>query len=264
MKNRLLIFMILGLILTGFTNLAAQQTDAELAKAAQNPIANMMSFPVQNNTSFNIGPFDRTQNVLNIQPVLPFADGRLITRTIIPIVWQPQILTEDETSVGLGDIQLTAFYSPASKGFMWGVGPILTLPTGGEMRGTQKWGIGPSFIMLAQPGPWVIGFLMNNVWSFAGDENANDVNQFLTQPFINYNFGTSGWYLSCAPIITANWKATEGNKWTVPLGATVGKLSRIGGKLPLNIQLGAFYNIVKPEWGAEWSTRVQVQILLPK
>jgi hypothetical protein len=251
------------LLLAASTAFAQEKSAAELAKAAQNPIANMMSFPFQNNTSFNLGPYDRTQNVLNIQPVLPFADGRLITRTIIPVVWQPEFLSEEETSIGLGDINFTAFYSPESEGVTWGIGPSISFPTGGELRGSQKWGIGPSFVLLTMPTPWVIGFLVNNIWSFAGDEDREDVNKFLAQPFINYNFGKTGWYLSFAPIITANWKATEGNKWIVPLGGTVGKLTRIG-KLPLNLQAGAFYNVVKPDWGPEWSTRIQVQFLFPK
>jgi len=243
---------------------AQEKTAAELAKAAQNPIANMMSFPFQNNTSFNIGPNDRTQNVLNIQPVLPFSDGRLITRTIFPVIWQPDPVTSSETSTGLGDINFTAFYSPATEGVTWGIGPVLSLPTGGESRGSQKWGIGPSFVVLAMPGQWVTGILINNIWSFAGKEERADVSKMLLQPFLNYNFGTTGYYFSFAPIITADWKAEE-DKWIVPIGATIGKLSRIGSKgLPVNIQVGAFYNVVKPDFGPDWSTRIQVQVLLPK
>jgi len=261
-KSVLILVMVI-IILIPVVLQAQEKSAAELAKAAQNPIANMMSFPFQNNTSFNIGPYDRTQNELNIQPVLPFADGRLITRTIIPVVWQPDFATEDETSIGLGDINFTAFYSPETEGVTWGIGPTISFPTGGETRGSQKWGIGPSIVVLAMPGQWVTGFLINNIWSFAGDEEAADVNKMLLQPFINYNFGKTGWYLSFAPIITANWEAESGNKWIVPIGGTVGKLSRVSG-LPLNIQVGAFYNVVKPEFGPDWSTRVQVQVLLPK
>ena len=256
------IFLIVVLMVVSKSFIYSQgKSNEELVKAAQNPIANMMSIPFQNNTSFNIGPYDRTQNVLNIQPVLPFAKGRIITRTIFPIVWQP--IGENETSTGFGDIQFTAFYSPETEGLTWGVGPILSMPTGGSERGSQKWSVGPSFVLLAMPNQWVVGFLINNLWSFTGEENRSDVNQMLLQPFINYNFGKTGWYLSFAPIITANWKASEGNKWLVPIGATVGKLTRVGGKLPVNIQAGAFANVVKPDYGADWSTRIQVQILLP-
>jgi len=243
---------------------ATGPSTAELAKAAQNPLANMLSFPFQDNTSFNIGPYDRTQNVLNFQPVIPLKDGRIITRTIIPFVWQPDISMPTGTSTGFGDIQSTIFYSPASDGLIWGVGPILSIPTGGDERGTGKWSLGPSLVALYTPGQWVVGGIINNVWSFAGDADRADVNQMLLQYFINYNFGQTGWYLSSAPIITANWEAPSGDQWTVPFGLAVGKLSRVGSKgLPLNLQVGAFYNVVKPEFGAEWSTRVQATVLLP-
>ena len=245
--------------------LAQEHSTAEMARAAQNPLANLMSFPFQDNTSYEIGSFDRTQNVLNFQPVLPFKDGRLITRTIIPFVWQPDVSMASGTSTGLGDIQFTAFYSPPSRKVTWGFGPILSFPTGGESRGTDKWSIGPSIVALVMPGQWVVGALVNNVWSFAGDEDAPDVNAFLLQPFINYNFGETGWYLSFSPIITSNWEAPSGQGWIVPLGGTVGKLWRVGKKgLPVNTQVGAFYNVVRPDAGPNWSTRVQVQILLPK
>jgi hypothetical protein len=163
--KKLNLFFIAVLLMIPNTILFAQEkSDQDLVKAAQNPIANMMSIPFQNNTSFNFGPYDRTQNVLNIQPVLPFSNGRIITRTIFPLVWQP--LGADETSFGLGDIQFTAFYSPETQGITWGVGPILSIPTGGNERGSQKWGIGPSFVLLAMPGQWVVGFLINNLWSY--------------------------------------------------------------------------------------------------
>ncbi len=182
MKIIIKIFIVFLAFFISLSTIEAQQSTAELAKAAQNPIANMMSFPFQNNTAYNIGPYSRTQNVLNIQPVLPFADGRIITRTIIPIGWTPDYATEDETSVGLGDINITAFYSPASEGFTWGIGPVINFPTGGDVRGNQKWCAGPSLIMLAMPGKWVVGFLINNIWSFAGAEEAPDVNRMLFQP----------------------------------------------------------------------------------
>jgi hypothetical protein len=239
-------------------------TTSQLAKAAQNPLANFLSFPFQDNTSFDIGPYNRTQNVLNFQPVLPFKDGRIITRTIIPFVWQPDVTMPSGTSTGFGDIQFTAFYSPATEGLTWGVGPILSMPTGGDERGTGKWSIGPSVVALKMPGQWVIGGLINNVWSFAGDSDRADVNQMLFQYFINYNFGETGWYLSSAPIITANWEAPSGNQWIVPFGLAIGKLSRVGSKgIPLNLQAGAFYNVVTPDGGPEWSTRVQAVVLLP-
>ncbi len=239
---------------------AQERTPEELAKMSQNPLANMMSFPIQNNTTFGIGDFDRSSNVLNIQPVLPFFNGQLITRTIIPLVSSP--VGESETLSGVGDINFSAFYSPAPKnGLTWGVGPIVVIPTGNDIS-AKKWSIGPSVLVLKMAKKWVYGFLVNNVWSVGGDENASDVNSMLFQYFINYNF-TGGWYLSSAPIITANWEASEGNQWIVPFGGGGGKIVKIG-KLPLNLQAQVFYNVVKPDGYGSMSLRLQAQLMLPK
>jgi hypothetical protein len=168
-----------------------------------------------------------------------------------------------DSSFGFGDLTLTAFYSPPSgKHFVWGVGPVLTLPTGGSDRGTQKWGLGPSVVALATPGPWVLGALANNVWSFAGDSSAPSVNFMTLQPFLNYNF--PGFYLTFSPIITANWEAASGEKWTLPLGVGIGKLLRVGSRgVPININASAYDNVVKPDSGASWTLRIQAALLLP-
>ncbi len=241
----------------------AEESTAELAKAAQNPLANMISIPFQNDTSFGIGPFDRTQNVLNIQPVIPYMGGRVITRMIVPLVSQPYAGEDSGGTFGFGDVQLTALYAPPSNGVIWGVGPVLSFPTGGSERGTRKWAGGASVVALATPGPWVVGGLVNNVWSFAGSSDAADVSFLTFQPFINYNVGAA-FYLTFQPIITANWEAASGQQWTVPLGLGVGKLVRIGAKgLPINLNLSAFDNVVKPDGTAGWQLRVAASVLLP-
>ena len=154
--------------------------------------------------------------------------------------------------------------SPAKAGkILWGAGAVLSFPTASDrVLGTGKWGIGPSLVVLTIQGPWVVGGLANNLWSYAGDDDRNDVNQFLFQYFINYNL-PQGWYLSSAPIITANWEADNGDKWTVPFGGGVGKIFRIG-KQPMNAQVQAFYNVEKPDNGADWTLRLQLQFLFPK
>jgi hypothetical protein len=246
---------------------SAEMSQEELAKMAQNPIADLISVPFQNDTNFNVGPYNRTQDILNIQPVIPVhlnPEWNLITRTIVPLIWQPGMAPGQNTTFGLGDIQLTAFLSPAKPGGMiWGVGPIFQLPTHTDDLGTRKWGIGPSVVGLKIEKHWVYGALVNQVWSFAGPDGAPAINQFLMQPFVNYNF-KEGFYVTSGPIITANWKASSSNTWTVPLGGGAGKIFKIGGKLPLNVQGQAFYNIVSPDMGPDWSIRLQAQILFPE
>lgn len=253
------------LFFLSFVGISFAQDKDDLAKKSQNPISNMISVPFQNNTSFNIGPFNRTQNVLNIQPVWPVSLSpslNVITRTIIPVISQP--IGESDSKFGLGDINFTAFFSPADPGkVIWGIGPTIFLPTASNaVLGKEKWSAGPGLVVLTMPGSWVIGLHANNVWSFAGKEERADVNQMLIQYFINYNLA-DGWYLSSAPIITANWKAESGQQWVVPFGGGFGKIFKIGSQ-PLNAQVQAFANVVKPDNGANWSMRLQLQFLFPK
>jgi hypothetical protein len=240
----------------------AQQSADDLAQAAANPIADLISIPLQNNVNGGFGDFDRISNILNIQPVIPLMEGRLITRTIIPVVWLPDFASESGSlSTGLADIVFTAFYVPPTDGVMVGFGPVVQLPTGGDIRGSGKWGLGPSFVALAQPGAWTFGILVNNVWSVAGDEDRDDYNKGLIQYFVVRQLG-NGWYVNSAPIINVDWKAAEGQKWIVPFGVGAGKVFTLG-RLPVNGQVGYFYNVVKPDFGPDWQFRVQFQLLLP-
>jgi hypothetical protein len=238
----------------------------ELAKAVQNPVASLISLPFQNNTNFGVGPDDKVQNVLNIQPVWPFAltdDINLITRTIVPVLSQPGIRPGEDRTNGLGNINFTVFFSPANSGkLIWGVGPVAVFPTNtDDALGTDKWSLGPSAVFLTMPGNWVMGALVANVWSYAGSDD-QDVKFFFSQPFINYNL-PKGWYLSSSPIITANWEANSGQKWTVPVGGGFGKIFRIGPQ-PMNASIQGFYHAEKPDPLGDWSMRVQLQFMFPK
>lgn len=239
----------------------------DLAKAAQNPVANMISLPLQNNMNFGVGPDNKVQNVLNIQPVIPFTlneDWLLITRTIMPIISQPEPIPGYGRTCGLGDIVFTGFLSPAKKSkFTWGAGPVFSFPSAtDDVLGTGKFSAGPAFVGVYSDGHWLFGALVQNIWSYCGDSDRDDVSSFLMQPFVSYNF-PGGWYLSSSPMITANWKADSGDKWTVPIGGGVGKIIRIG-KLPVNLSVQAFYNVEKPKYGPDWTLRLQMQFLFPK
>jgi hypothetical protein len=244
------------------------ESESELAKKTQNPVADLISVPVQNNFNFNYGPDNDVQYVLNVQPVIPIhlnQEWNLVTRTIIPVINQPW----PETRFGLGDVNATFFLCPAKPlpfaegGLFWGVGPILQFPTAtNDVLGSGKWAAGPSVVVGYLGKTWVFGALANNIWSYAGDDQRQSVNFMTAQPFINYNL-PDAWYLSFSPIITANWSANESRVWTVPLGGSVGKIFRIG-RLPFNANLGAYYNVVRPDIiGPEYSIRFQVALLLP-
>lgn len=252
---------------------AGSESETDLAKKTQNPVADLISVPFQNNFNFfhntlGEGSRDAAVWILNVQPVIPIRiteDWNLITRTIVPIINQPALFNGGDNAFGMGDINPSVFLSPANPGkFIWGVGPTMTFPTATESElGAGKWSAGPTAVGLFMDGPWVVGALANQQWSFAGWSD-DDVNAMLIQPFINYNLA-DGWYLSAAPIMTADWSASSGNHWTVPLGGGGGKLWRVGSVgLPINTQLQAFYNVEKPDFGPDWQLRAQVQFLFPK
>lgn len=254
----------------------AEESMEELAKKTQNPVSDLISVPFQSNFNFydihtRLGPRDIDRHtmgyLLNIQPVIPLKlseDWNLITRTILPIINQPQLVPGTGSQSGMGDIQFTPFLSPGKPGkVIWGAGPVLLFPTAtDEMLGSGRWSGGPSGVMVVTEGPWVVGVLAQNLWSYAGDSDRNYVNQMLIQPFVNYNL-PNGWYLATGPMITADWHAAGDERWTVPLGGGLGKILHIG-KLPVNLSVAAYYNVVHPTFGPEWSARFQVQFLFPK
>jgi hypothetical protein len=254
-------------VATQATPAAATNTDA-LRKAAQNPIASLISVPVQNNDNFGIGPDDRTQNVLNIQPVIPIRvseNWNLITRIITPIIYQPTVSQPiNQGASGFGDLNPSFFFSPAKPGkIIWGVGPTVVFPTAtNQVLGQGKWSMGPSFVALAQPGKWTIGGLVNNVWSFAGQSRRPDVNQMTFQYFINYNL-KKGYYITWQPTLTANWEANNGGRWVVPVGGGIGRIMKLGFQ-PVNLTAQFYGNAVHPPGASPWGMRLQIAFLFPK
>jgi hypothetical protein len=250
----------------------AELSAEQLAKLAQNPVGNLISVPFQNNFNLNAGPEKKTLNILNIQPVIPVSvdpDWNIITRTIIPVISAPPVAQSEDRKNGVGDIQFNAFLSPANPGaWIWGAGLITQMPTNSSDEfGNDNWGLGPTFVVLhlEKGNPWVYGALANNLWSLSNSEkNGGSYNNGLIQPFINYNVpGGDGFYLTSSPIMTVNWKADSGQKWTVPVGGGVGKIFHLGA-LPVNSQIAAYYNVERPDFAPNWQIRLQVQFMFPK
>jgi len=245
----------------------SSESASDLAKKLQNPIGDLYSFPFQGNTNFGVGPRNGTQEILNVQPVIPFHvsdDWNIITRTILPIVWNPDTSPLPSKDFGLSATTFSAFLSPRNPtdGWLWGLGPVVQVPTAtSPLLGSSVWGGGLTGVLVYMKGPWVAGVLANNVWSLGGNYGrfGNGYNNFLTQPFVNYNFG-AGWYVTSSPIVTANWE-TPGTKWTLPVGGGVGRVVKLFDKLPVNFMVGAYYNIIRPEFGADWQLRTQVTLI---
>ncbi len=238
----------------------------DLAKKSQNPIGNLISVPFENNTSFGSGSENAVVNSLTLKPVYPVNLGKLtlINRAILPIIYQEERVKGEGSEFGLGDFTYQALFTPAKPGkLIWGIGPAFIFPTNTDDRlGVDKWSAGPAVIVLAKPGPWLVGSLIQNFMSFAGDDDAPDVNLFSLQYFVNYNF-EGGWYLSSTPTITADWETDSDDRWTVPSGGGVGRLVRFG-KQPVDFKLQVFGNAVKPDGAADLELQFQVKFLFPK
>jgi hypothetical protein len=284
-----LVVTFLLLFLLGLTNLLAQDTDqpstaasgrtqnadsqtggGDLTKAVQNPVASLISVPIQNFTDFNIGPFARDRNtVLQFQPVIPArisANWNLISRVIVPVLYQPDISQKHLGTFGLGDTNPSFFFSPAKAGkLIWGVGPAFLLPTAtDDALGTGKFCIGPTVVALTQPGHWTIGALVNNLFSVAGPSDRSDVNSMTLQYFVNYNL-KKGYFLTSQPIISANWNASSGNVWLVPFGGGIARIFKLGPQ-PVNASVQAYYNAKRPDVvpSPTWQLKFQFALLYPK
>jgi hypothetical protein len=238
---------------------------AALAKTAQNPLATIVTFPFQFNFNNGVGPYERRQTTLNIQPVIPFPAGKMtvISRLILPYVSNP--VGETDAVTGFADWSWSLFVSPKPKGNLsWGVGPAFSLPlaTNPEALGSGKLSLGPTAVLFWGPGSWTVGFVVNNIWSIAGDSDRESVNKFFAQWFINYNFG-GGWALGTAPIVTADWNAPSGEQWVVPLGLQLSKVLKFG-TMPVNVLAGYYSNVEHPDGGAEDQIRVQINMMFPQ
>ncbi len=278
MKKEIIVISVLCLLLAFCTLVQPAQAegtshteqigDAELAQELSNPIADLITIPIQMNYDSDIGRSDDGWKLTtNIQPVIPFQlneDWNLITRTIMPVISQDDIFPGAGSQFGLGDISESLFFSPkepTSGGLIWGVGPILLLPTATEnLLGAKKWGAGPSVIVLTLRGRWTLGFLANHIWSYAGDSDRPYISNTFAQPFVAYT-SPNAWTVSAQTESTYNWN-TE--KWSVPINAAVSKLVRWG-KIPVSLQAGVGYWLESPKTGPEgFRFRLQANFVLPK
>ncbi|MDP3584771.1 MAG: transporter [Thiobacillus sp.] len=259
----------LAALSAGLAVLPAAASDAELAKQALNPIAALISLPMQLNYDENIGPAERGEKwQLNVQPVIPFsigADWNLISRTIVPLVSQEDVVPGAGTDSGVGDITQSLFFSPkkpTAGGWIWGAGPVLLLPTGSEDRLTaDKWGLGPTAVVLRQENGWTYGALANHIWSVAGDDDRRDISATFLQPFVSYTTKTlTSFTLNTES--TYDWKAEQ---WSVPINFMVSQMLKVGNQ-PLTLQAGARYWADSPDGaGPEgWGFRLAVTLLFPK
>jgi hypothetical protein len=239
---------------------------ADLAKKLSNPISDLVSVPLQFNWQQKVGPLELSQFILNFQPVMPFElnkNWNMIARVIMPFIGQPPFLVNGDGANGIGDIEASFFFSPKTTkgGFTWGVGPIFALPASYQPTiGSGHWSIGPTAVALQQSGKLTIGVLGNQVWSVAGDDRREDVNQMFLQPFLAYQ-ATKTLTMTIQSESTADWEA-DTDTWTIPINFEVGKLSTFG-HFPASYQFGVGRFVAHPDSGPSWKIRAAIIILLP-
>ena len=240
--------------------------ETALAMKLSNPVSNLISVPVQNNFDFGAGPSgDGFQYKIDVRPVIPFGiseDWNLISRTILPYIYQDDVIGTSSQS-GLSDTIQSFFFSPkepTDDGWIWGAGPVFLVPTAtNDLLGTEKWGTGPTAVVLKQDGGWTYGALANHIWSFAGDGNRQDVNASFIQPFVSYTTDQQTTY----DISTETGYDWANNQFTVPLILAVSQLVNIG-ETPVQFTLAGKYYAEAPDQGPEWGLRFQVTLLFPK
>jgi len=268
-KNCLMVGMIFGILAS---HMAHAEDIKKLAEQVQNPVSDLVRMGFTNGTSFGAGTNNHLFNVFNLQAdtTRRFGDWAFLNRLTIPLPYFPASAIEDKTGslAGLGDIEYTGFLArdESKRRFklVGGIGPTFVFNTATDDRlGAGKWSVGPTLALVSIPDPWVVGALIRNLWSFAGDDQRPKVNLFVVQPFLSYNFA-NGWYLTSSPPITANWEAEEKrNRWTVPIGGGFGKVMFRGEKRPINIRLQGFYFLEKPDRAPDWTLQLQFQLLFP-
>ena len=241
-----------------FSVVTQAQEAAELAKKLANPIASLISAPLQNNSDFGIGSLEGSRNTLNIQPVIPLAINdkiNLITRVVLPLIRQDNITGAGETQSGFGDAVVSGFFSPSTvkNGFTWGAGPVFLVPVGNKELTFDKFGVGPTAVALKQTGGFTYGALINQIW-------AEDLSQMFLQPFLVYNWA-SGAGVGGNFEMTQNWTADQTILWFNPTVTGVTAL----GKQKVQLGAGPRFNLAAPSGTkAKWGIRAIVVFLFPK
>jgi hypothetical protein len=250
----------------------AQDQEADLAKKLNNPVAALISVPIQNNWDFGIGPAHAMKYTADIQPVIPISiseDWNLILRTIVPVIYQEALdnrpgapASVGQSHAGLGDTTQSFFFSPKAPigGWILAAGPVGYYPTAtSDYLGGGQWGAGPTALALRQEHGFTYGILANQIWSFAGQQNRTEVNATYLQPFVAFTTKT---YTTFAlnTESTYNWQAEEA---TVPMNFMIQQVVKIGGH-PIAFQAGYRYYVEKPSGGPDWGLRFTITFLFPK
>ena len=238
---------------------------ASLNQQTQNPVAALTSVPFQNNWTFKVGPEKRTQYVMNLQPVIPKqinSKWNLITRMVMPVTSQPRMAANVPGDFGIGNTGFSFFLSPINNSdFIWGIGPVISVPATSRNLGSSRFGLGPTIVALVQKNEWTIGVLANQIWTIGGTDAPNGINNLFVQPFISRSFWQS-WNFAFTSETNVNWNASGVQKWTVPIDFVIVKLFTIGNQV-MTLGAGPRYFPLFAGTHSKWGARVVLSFLFP-
>jgi hypothetical protein len=238
---------------------------ADLSKKLANPVASLISFPIQTNFDFGMGTGSGWRNTTNVQPVIPVAlnkDWNLISRTIVPTIHQGNVVAQGTSQSGLGDTVQSLFLSPnKTEPFIWGAGPAILIPTAtNDFLGSKQLGLGPTIVALKQQSGWTFGGLWNHIWRVGGRSSRPRVNSDFIQPFLAYST-KDGWTYTLNTESTYDW---TGKSWSVPIHFVVAKVVRLG-KQPVSFGGSVRCWATSPAGGPEGcGLRIVVTGIFPK
>ena len=241
----------------------------EIAKKLANPIANMISVPLQYEFSRGVGRNQGgSEQTVLFQPVMPFNLGGGDTFIVRPIVAGVREVSVQGASgqpfsgYGIASVTIESFYAPnTNSSWIWGVGPYAVSPSGNSGKfGSQQTGLGATAVVLNRAGPWTYGLLGYQSWSMGGNPAFGTQNNLYGQPFVAYTTKEALTY-------TVNMEALynyDTRRTSNPLYAGASKLMVIGG-VPFSFGAGPMYYVSNTPGGPSgWGARATATIVILK
>lgn len=233
------------------------------------------SFAIPMEFEHDFGAANGEATILRLLPVwsLPLSETlRLVNLDLVTLADAPGGITggpinpnptPGDRTFGLTDLIHGSFLTPENQGtFLWGAGFMLGIPTAtADVLGSGKWAVGPALRLTWRSGPWNLGAIAGQRWSFAGDSSRPQLNALIIRGTLRFQL-PGPWYLVSSPILTANWNAPSSERWLIPLGGGPGITFHLGDHRWAT-SLQAYWNAVQPDGAPDWALRLQLIAAIP-